>query len=75
MLRIRKNERITQFDKTECTQSGYDDYVISVIYLDVKDPNEAKYQHLIRKREKMTLFNIKIQSLLLNIRIICRISV
>ena len=39
------------------------DDVIGKIYLYVKDLNKAKYQYLIKKRQKLVLDFIKIQSL------------
>ena len=33
-------------------QQNDDDYIIDIIYLYVKDPNEVKYQYLIKKTRK-----------------------
>ena len=55
-----------------------DDNEYSVIdkkFLYVKDPNEAKYQYLHKKREKNGHENLKNLRLLLNIQIICRMSI
>ena len=43
-----------------------DDNVTDEIYLYIKDLNEAKYQYLIKKREKMALNTIKFQKSLLD---------
>ena len=45
---------------------------IDKIYLYAKDPNEAKYQYLINKCEKVGLDPFKILKLLLNIQMICK---
>ena len=44
------------------------------MYLYVKDPNEAKYQYLIRKLEHSGLENLGIQRLLFNVQIVCGMS-
>ena len=48
--------------------------VIDKIFLYVKDPNEAKYQYLIKKRENSGLENLN-DYLIFNIQIICRMSI
>ena len=45
---------------------------IDKIYLYAKDPYEAKYQYLIKKREKYDLITLMIPKPLLNIQIICK---
>ena len=53
-----------------------DNYSISdKIYLFVNNPYEVKYQYLYKKREKNGLENLKIQRLLLNTRIMCRMPI
>ena len=47
--------------------------VIDKIFLYVKDPNEAKYQYLIKKRENSGLENLN-DYLIFNIQIIFNIS-
>ena len=55
---------------------GDDNYSISdKIYLFVNNPYEVKYQYLYKKREKNGLENLKIQRLLLNIQIMCRMPI
>ena len=52
-------------------QQNDDDYnIIDKIYLYVQDPNEAKYQYLIKKHKKLVLKSVKIQRQSLNIHII-----
>ena len=47
---------------------------IDKIFLYAKDPYEAKYQHLINKREKVGLDHLMILKLLWNIQMICKMS-
>ena len=57
-------------------QQNEDDYnIIDKIYLYVEDPIEAKYQYFIKNMKKLVLKSSKIQRLLLNIQIICRMSI
>ena len=56
-------------------QDHYGYSITDKTYLFVKDPYEAKYQYLIYKMKKMVLKIWKIQRLLLNIQIICRIFI
>ena len=49
--------------------------IIDKIHLYVKDPYKVKYQYLNKKRKKMVLRISKIQRFLLNIQIICRVSI
>ena len=44
-------------------QNDDDDYFVDKMYLCVKDPNEAKYQNLIKKHKRLVLTWIKIQRL------------
>ena len=48
---------------------------IDKIYLYAKDPYEAKYQYLINKREKVGLDHLMTIKLLLNIRMIWKMSI
>ena len=57
-------------------QQNEDDYnIIDKIYLYVEDPIETKYQYFIKNMKKLVLKSSKIQILLLNIQIICRMSI
>ena len=57
-------------------QQDNEDYsIIYKIYFYVKDPYEAKYQYLIKKVKIILLKIWKIQRLLLNVQIICRIFI
>ena len=62
-------------------QQYYGDYnIIDKIYLYVKDQDEVKYQYKISKilsenMNKLVVKSVKIQRLLLNIQIICRMSI
>ena len=48
---------------------------IDKIYLYAKDPYEAKYRYLINKREKVGLDHFNDLKLLLNIQMICKMSI
>ena len=48
---------------------------IDKIYLYAKDPYEPKYQYLISKREKVGLDHLMTLKLLLNIQMICKMSI
>lgn len=55
-----------------------DSYIIdnNICYICVKYPNQATYQYLIKNvKRKLVLNSIKIKRLLLNIQIICSLSI
>ena len=55
-------------------QQNDNDCNIDKIYLNVQGLSEAKYQYNSKKYEKFILKTINIQKFLLNIQIICRVS-